>query len=57
MQNQLKRANAVQESLSKIAHDHSPFNAHDLAGSLVANVKADDAKVQLCSGSSANVVL
>jgi hypothetical protein len=55
-QNQLKRANAVQESLSKIAQDHPASNAPDLAGSLVAHVKADDAKVLLCSHSSRTVV-
>jgi type II secretory pathway component HofQ len=40
---QLKRADAVQESLSKIAQDHA--KDVDVAGTLVQRVKADDAKV------------
>ncbi len=49
VQSQLKRANAVQASLTKIAQDH-PHSNVDVAGSLVAHVKADDAKVQLTTG-------
>jgi hypothetical protein len=44
-QGQLKRAEAVQESLTKIAKDHPASLPHNFAGSLVASVKADDAKV------------
>ncbi len=40
---QLKRADAVQESLSKIAQGHA--KDADVAGILVQRVKADDAKV------------
>ncbi len=44
-QSQLKRAEAVQESLAKIAQDHPASLPRNLAGRLVASVKADDAKV------------
>jgi hypothetical protein len=46
-QNQVKRAEAVQESLTKIAQNRPASMPHDLAGTLVAHVKADDAKVLL----------
>ena len=43
----VKRANAVQESLSKIHAEH-PHASLDVPGILVSKVKADDAKVCRC---------
>ncbi len=58
-QMQLKRAEAVQESLTKIAQNRPASMPHDLAGTLVAHVKADDAKVLLlpCHPSVSSLVL